>query len=46
MVNLKRVITQTCIYFEENQGHNVPKKTNGKEISMRMEQETGPHPLS
>jgi hypothetical protein len=50
MVNLKRqlpcLITQTNGYFEENQEHNIPKKTTGKEISMRMEEETGPCPLS
>ena len=49
-VNLKRqllcLITQTCRYSEENQGQGIPKKTTGKEISMRMEQETGPCPLS
>jgi hypothetical protein len=49
-VGLKRhllcLITQACRYFEENQGHNLPKKTTSNKISIEMEQDTGPSPLS
>jgi hypothetical protein len=39
------LITQACRYFEENQGHNLPKKTTSKEISIETEQDTGASPL-